>query len=353
MTDNKHYFISNKHFADFIAKRLEISKVIAPVILNDSNRLAEINNDNIDKINLYGFRTVEPFKSYFFELIQKVSEYFAHNTQPITHNLTLIGARACDIEAITIQDQVFGEGDFKDDFYTEKRKNVLIISADCTDCGHTCFCNLVKGQPYPIKNFDINLTATKDGYIAEVGSKKGQDVVEEHKGNFVEAYSNHMDVKEKIRKRTVAHLEEVNKKYPLRFKISETHKANLTNEPLWKDVTKTCVECSACNFICPSCTCFLLIDQEKDKDSERYKVWDACLKSGYAKVAGGANSRGKLADRLQNRYHCKFDYSFERLGRYTCVGCGRCIDGCAGNIDMRNVFKELEKKALFTAILMD
>ena len=115
------------------------------------------------------------------------------------------------------------------------------------------------------------------------------------------------------------------------------------------------MECSACNFICPTCTCFLLLDQEKDKDKkcERYKVWDACLKASYAKVAGGANPRGKLHERLQNRYHCKFDYSFDRLDRYTCVGCGRCIDGCAGNIDMRKIFMELEKQAPFTAILLE
>jgi ferredoxin len=68
-------------------------------------------------------------------------------------------------------------------------------------------------------------------------------------------------------------------------------------------------------------------------------------------VAGGANSRPKLYERLQNRYHCKFDYSFDRLGRYTCVGCGRCIDGCAGNIDMRRIFVELEQQAPLTAKL--
>jgi ferredoxin len=69
-------------------------------------------------------------------------------------------------------------------------------------------------------------------------------------------------------------------------------------------------------------------------------------------VAGGSNPRGKLYQRLQNRYHCKMDYSYDRLGRYTCVGCGRCIDGCAGNIDMRKIFAELERQAPLTAKLV-
>jgi formate hydrogenlyase subunit 6/NADH:ubiquinone oxidoreductase subunit I len=167
---------------------------------------------------------------------------------------------------------------------------------------------------------------------------------------FFEATADSLDKKERNRKKVAGLLDETNRSFRLKRDISESHKRNLENK-IWKVLTKDCVECSACNFICPTCTCFLLLDQKNGKENERHKVWDACLKAGYQEVAGGSNPRGKLYERLQNRYHCKFDYSFDRLNRYTCVGCGRCIDGCAGNIDMRKIFVELEKQAPLTAKL--
>jgi ferredoxin len=211
---------------------------------------------------------------------------------------------------------------------------------------------MVKGFPYPTKKFDIDLSPITGGYLVEVGSDKGKTLINENPELFMDAYKIQIDEKELNRKKMGKLLDEKNAKFFLRHEISDSHKANLMNK-IWKRLTKDCVECSACNLICPTCTCFLLLDQAKEKDNERYKVWDACLKSSYAKVAGGVNARGKLYERLQNRYQCKFDYSFDRLGRYTCVGCGRCIDGCAGNIDMRKIFVELERQAPLTAELME
>jgi NAD-dependent dihydropyrimidine dehydrogenase PreA subunit len=262
--------------------------------------------------------------------------------------LILLGARGCDLEALEVLDRVFLEGEFRDPFYETRRRQLLLISADCTSCGETCFCTLVKGQPYPTKLFDLNLTPIEDGFVVEVGSEQGKRLVEENQelfdANQAEAKA---EAKAKVRNRTLALLTEKNQAYRLKMDLVESHKRNLENRTAWRRLTKDCVECSACNFICPSCSCFLLLDSRQSRD----KVWDACLKAGYARVAGGANSRPKLYERLQNRYHCKFDYSFDRLGRYTCVGCGRCIDGCAGNIDMRRIFVELEQQAPLTAKL--
>jgi len=167
---------------------------------------------------------------------------------------------------------------------------------------------------------------------------------------FDEATAGKLEEKALNRQRVLDLLSQKNAKYKLKLGLSETHKRNLENKA-WRTLTKDCVECSACNFTCPTCTCFLLLDQAGGGRFEKHKVWDACLKAGYARVAGGANPRGKLFERLQNRYHCKFDYSFDRLNRYTCVGCGRCIDGCAGSIDMRKIFVELERQVPLTAKL--
>jgi len=350
------HFISSNDLLALVRKLLNESAVVAPVEYNKRNILENITLENAGNINLSGFRSVEPFKSYIFSLIEKVSTYFGKNAELQRKKLTIIGARGCDLEALEVLDKVFGEGDFKDPFYINNRADMLIIGADCTDCGDTCFCTTVKGKPYPEKLYDINLSPALGGFVAEDATEKGTKLIKENPDLFTEATDIHLNERESNRKKVIDLLEEKNSKFRLKIKLSESHKANLKNK-VWKTLTKDCVECSACNFICPTCSCFLLHDQAKDKDEdkkcERHKVWDACLKASYAKVAGGANPRGKLYERLQNRYHCKFDYSFDRLNRYTCVGCGRCIDGCAGNIDMRKIFMELERQAPLTAILLE
>jgi len=344
------FYIGTSDFSDLVERIIKDSKVAAPIEASGKLHLLEIFPDNIPEIRLSGFRTVESFKSYFFKLTERVSKYFNKDEIPQPEKLTIIGARSCDLEGLEILDRIFTEDDFKDPFYIANREKVTIISSDCTDCGNTCFCSLVKGNPYPLKFFDLNLSPIKTGFIVEIGTEKGKKLVDENRDLFLKPTQDALDQKKRNREKIMDLLMEKNKKFQFKLDFSEIHKMNLENK-VWRTLTKDCVECSACNFICPTCSCFLLLDQEKNNKSERYKVWDACLKAGYARVAGGANPRAKLYQRLQNRYHCKFDYSFDRLDRYTCVGCGRCIDGCAGKIDMRDIFMELEKQVPLTAKL--
>lgn len=338
-----NYFLSAKHLNDLTARLLARGKVIGPVEAWGRKNLEEITRENLDQLVLTGFRAVESLKSFLFAISEEVL------ADPKSGGLVFLGARGCDLEALEVLDKVFGEGEFTDPFYTKKREKLLIIGADCTSCGKTCFCTLVGGQPYPTKLFDINLSPVEGGYVVEVGTDKGRKLVEENKELFAKTEDKAKEEeKEEGRKKVERLLEEANKEYELKQKLSDLHRINLNNSCAWREMTKNCVECSACNFICPTCTCFLLVDSADG----RHKEWDACLKTGYARVAGGSNSRPKLYERLQNRYQCKFDYSFERLNRYTCVGCGRCIDGCAGNIEMRKIFKELERQAPLTAKLV-
>ena len=352
------YFINHQNFAGLVKKLLETSRVLAPAPQYGRNYIQEVNVDNIQSINLFGYRTVEPFKSCFFAIDEVVSQYFGDEDGPEPAKLTILGARGCDLEALEVEDRVFGEGEFKDPFYLKRRENSFIIGADCADCGVTCFCTLVKGRPWPLQRFDLNLSPVAGGYIVEAGTGQGKKFIEDNRSLFETVSEAGLQTKVANRQKVLQRLAEVNRPYQFKQEIAASHRLNLEN-PAWKYLTKDCVECSACNLICPTCTCFLLADTggqgsrvRGQGEFARHKIWDACLKSGYQKVAGGSNPRGKLYQRLQNRYHCKMDYSYERLNRYACVGCGRCIDGCAGNIDMRKIFAELERQAPLTAKLV-
>ena len=70
---------------------------------------------------------------------------------------------------------------------------------------------------------------------------------------------------------------------------------------LWQDEAKTCVECGACNTICPTCHCFLLYDQKDEKNMDRLRIWDSCLIKDFARVAGGAREQRVLGGHRRDR----------------------------------------------------
>ena len=74
------------------------------------------------------------------------------------------------------------------------------------------------------------------------------------------------------------------------------------------------------------------------------KLWDSCIRQAYAEVAGGANPRKALGDRIKHRLMHKFVYFFDRYGIDMCTGCGRCVDGCVGEMDIRAVLKKLSEE---------
>jgi hypothetical protein len=59
---------------------------------------------------------------------------------PTPQRTALFGARSCDLAAIAIQDRALGRGPFLDPHYVARRKDVLVVGADCTKPGGSCFC---------------------------------------------------------------------------------------------------------------------------------------------------------------------------------------------------------------------
>ena len=113
------------------------------------------------------------------------------------------------------------------------------------------------------------------------------------------------------------------------------------NSNIWKEEALTCVECGACNFICCTCHCFLLSDQQEGNIAERTRVWDACLYQNFARVAGGANPMKRRFQRVRNRYLKKFNFFPENINLNACTGCGRCIETCPAKIDIRRILRNL------------
>lgn len=291
-------------------------------------------------------RTAQPLKSFFYPPQQKVAEYPNQNDQ-ITEYIpkVIIGAKACDIAALTIIDKVYAKGEYPDPLYVKAREKNVIISTDCLDAGEFCSCTLMNHQPFPLSEFDINISPSGEDYLLEVGSEKGQKFLDEYFGQLKQAEDSHKDEREKFRQK----VEESVRKKNERFHFYETHQQSIErhlNSPEWADLAKTCVECGTCTQICPTCHCFLFYDQPVEDKFERIKVWDSCFFAGYSRMAGGLTPRLSLADRFKNRFYHKFDSFVTNFGVEACTGCGRCSEGCMGNIDLREVLLELQKRVV-------
>jgi ferredoxin len=291
------------------------------------------------------FRSVEPVKALFFRPRHDLGGYLGGPTlpeEPAPQQRAVVGLKACDLAALKVLDHVFLEGAFEDPDYRARREATLLVSTDCSQPLDVCFCTFLEGRPYPEQGHDLNLSAVSGGYVVEAGSEAGRGLMRAQGAEVQQATDAQLrerDSRRAAAARQVAEAVHAGRLGPLeglseRVRLSAEH-------PVWRALAEKCVECGACNLICPTCHCFLLKDLEERHGFRRFQNWDACLYPAFAREASGANPRPRRAQRLQGRLEKKCDFIKADSGRWGCVGCGRCIEACAGGIDVRETFKEL------------
>ncbi len=317
-------------------------RVYVPRKMGDSTGYSLLGESDTDYV-IGEIRSFEPLKSFFFLGREKVAEDFKPDVLRDDKPPCIVGAKACDLKGFRILDFVFIDDEYGDPTYMKARKDGLIISADCTGVGETCFCTAVDINPWPDSDFDINLSPVDDGFVVTTGSEKGRDTVENNKSLFQEeteaqvraVKQNRNTVKSDVMKK--AQEKRIPSADRLQRIVNKQYESNI-----WEEVSENCVECGACNTICPTCHCFLLYDQKSDGKLARFRVWDSCMINDFATVAGGENPRDRLWMRLRNRFDKKFNYFPEVAEEIGCTGCGRCIAACPGKIDIRDVLARLE-----------
>lgn len=295
-----------------------------------------------EEVILGEVRTIEPVKVFFFSPDQRVATYPSPSRIKKVKPGIILGVKACDLKSLEILDKVFIESEYKEPFYLEERKNTILISSDCTKPKEACFCNLMDLEPYPKRGFDLNISPLKRDFLVEVGSEKGKELFLRYEGFFDRPSEAQIEERSQNRKRSLNLLKATNISFKTKKTYQEIVKRNY-DSPLWEEEAGDCVECGLCTNICPTCHCYLLYDEKDKRAFNRMRMWDSCQYRGFAQVAGGANPRARLAERLRHRYLHKFDYFKDIFGLDMCTGCGRCAEGCLGKIDMREVLKRLEE----------
>lgn len=344
------YFIERAQLNTFFNRLKKQYKVFSPVVkegLGEETDYSFAPAASATPLIFNAYRCIEPLKSFFTYPFEKVADYFTSDksVSDIGGETVIWGVKSCDIAGHKIQDFVFLEGVEVDSLYRLRREKTVIISSDCTDFKKVCHCLAWEIMPHPIEGFDLNFSYLNDGYLVEVGSKKGEELIAQNEDFFVLAKETQTAARKNKRDNLIDRL----KRHLLPQNLVEKSSVQQLvrqgyQKETWKTFMLTCVECGGCNLICDTCHCFLLADKRENEINEKIKVWDSCLYANYARVAGGANPLRTRAARLRNRFVKKFDFFVDNLGMPACCGCGRCIEVCPGKIDIREVLKDLAKK---------
>ena len=93
-------------------------------------------------------RTCMPIKEFLFPMRELAATYPNKLELEDIKPFAVFGLKECDLRSIEILDKVFAENDLEDPFYTKRRENMFIISADCSEPGETCFCSIFGGQGF-------------------------------------------------------------------------------------------------------------------------------------------------------------------------------------------------------------
>lgn len=288
-------------------------------------------------------RTCTTAKEFLFPVCE-LAAVFPEPAEPEQiEPFAVFGLKDCDLRSIEILDRVFTEKEFRDPLYINRREKMFIISSDCFDPSESCFCTICGGAPFAESNYDLNVSEISEGFIVEAGSQKGQDFIDKYSENFDEVTDALLAKRDENRAATQKQLEEINSKYKLDASTKEIAENSLDSDIPDTDA-ESCVECQGCTRICPTCHCFYLYDAKKEDYFAKMKMWDSCMRQSYAEVAGGENPRKRLGDRIRHRLMHKFVYFLERYGLEMCVGCGRCLDTCAGGTDTRELLKKLNEE---------
>lgn len=245
--------------------------------------------------------------------------------------VAIIGARACDLAAMAIQDKVFLAKDKTDERYKQRRESLFIVAVNCTYSSSNCFCVSAGTGPNISQPFDLLMTELDDGFVIKSGSERGDAILVTL--NLYLATDQHISVAiQSVDKAATMQT----KRIPLdnKSELRDLLFANL-NHARWDEVAERCLSCGNCTSVCPTCFCHSQMDKPNldGTVSERQREWDSCFTAGHSEL-GGKPLRAETSQRYRQWLTHKVGSWFDQFGTSGCVGCGRCTTWCPVGIDI-------------------
>jgi ferredoxin len=269
-----------------------------------------------------------PPRHKFATVMRQNGSFTVTGGPPPATRYAFIGVRACELQAIIIQDRVFLGGPYQVPDYKARRQQAFVLAVNCTEPGGTCFCTSMGTGPRVGPGFDLALTELEDIFVVEVGSEVGRQVMGQVAWRPAGAFE-----LQNLR-RALAEAE-----HRMGRQLDTSDLPNLLYQNLehrrWDEVAQRCLSCTNCTQVCPTCFCSDVLDipDLTGQQTERVRVWDSCFNLDFSHVHGG-NIRPHTRSRYRQWLTHKLASWIDQFGMSGCVGCGRCITWCPVGIDI-------------------
>ncbi len=281
---------------------------------------------------VHGPQSLKPFafapREPLLQIERKKDGFVARQMIPQHEKIAVIGARACDLAGLAIQDRIFLKDAYRDPYYATRRDGLFVIAVNCTRTLPTCFCASMETGPRAKTGFDLALTEVDDRLLIEAGSETGRHVLEgislsPASEELVGEATKRIDACARSQVRRLDH-----SRLPQALYDAHEH-------PRWDDVAGRCLACTNCTMVCPTCFCHV-VEETPDlshQQAAHARLWDSCFTQEHGYIHG-KNIRPTIKDRYRMWLTHKLASWIDQFGTSGCVGCGRCITWCPVGIDL-------------------
>ncbi|MGI9584024.1 MAG: 4Fe-4S dicluster domain-containing protein [Acidimicrobiia bacterium] len=252
--------------------------------------------------------------------------------EPADTRYAFLGARSCELAAMSIQDRVFTGGPGEDPTYSNARNDALTVAVNCGVPGGTCFCVSMGTGPKCESGYDLVLTELidEDGhrFLVEAGTDTGASILEGLP--TAEATTEDVDLSETVMDHASKSMGRTLDTEGVRGFLADS-----PEHPRWDEIASRCLACTNCTLVCPTCFCSTTEDATDlhTGDSIRSRRWDSCFTLDFS-VLHGSPVRTTTKARYRQWLTHKLSTWYDQFGVSGCVGCGRCITWCPVGIDI-------------------
>jgi sulfhydrogenase subunit beta (sulfur reductase) len=181
--------ISKENFADFVNTLIKNESFNVLGVKAKGDKFAFGPLDSAKELRMDYDVTLLPPKKYFFPQRETLVTYdvgkgFSAQTSE-AKPIVLIGVHPYDIVALLHMDEIFAETK-SDPYYFEKRKSSIIIGVNIQRMSKWCFASYM-GCATVEYGYDLMLTDLGNRYAINIGSQKGEELLEKYAKNVSNA----------------------------------------------------------------------------------------------------------------------------------------------------------------------
>ena len=326
--------ISKDKIPDFLAALAAEYTVVAPVERGDAPaEFKELEAGDTPIID--GSKAMMTPKDYLLprhEVLVKIDtaggSASIETPMPEDKPRVMLGAWLPDAQAIQVLDRVFLDKGFVDPYYARRREKLAVVAVIPAEMRWSWFCGSLDDVETWKANVDAVMYDLGDKFYFEPTSEKGAALA---------ALRQAQDAAESDTIAKNVLWEQFKSTGILPFAGKALYENLAWEDPVWEEIAQKCIACGMCSFMCPSCSCFDMQDETRGTCVERYRCRDTCQFEDFTLMGHGHNPRTTQIPRSRQRLMHKFMYQHQQFGVVGCTGCGRCVELCPVNVDIRDV----------------